>query len=69
MNDIPRQLRAQIPSSTDPNWLERMALAAEGQTYSRRMQCINNQESEGKSPPNCQAPLNLSSSGPSPKFW
>jgi hypothetical protein len=30
MNDIARQLRAQIPSSTDPGRLERMAREAEG---------------------------------------
>jgi len=29
MNEIARQLRAQIPSSTDPDWLERMAQEAE----------------------------------------
>jgi hypothetical protein len=29
MNDIARQLRAQIPSSTDPHRLERMAREAE----------------------------------------
>ena len=32
MNDIARQLRAQIPSSTDPDRLEQMAREAEGQT-------------------------------------
>ncbi|TMJ24817.1 MAG: hypothetical protein E6G95_17385 [Alphaproteobacteria bacterium] len=30
MNDTARQLRAQIPTSTDPDWLERMARHAEG---------------------------------------
>jgi hypothetical protein len=29
MNDTARRLRAQIPASTDPDWLERMACAAE----------------------------------------
>jgi hypothetical protein len=29
MNDTARQLRAQIPTSTDPEWLERMACHAE----------------------------------------
>ena len=32
MNAIARQLRAQIPSSTDPDRLEQMAREAEGQT-------------------------------------
>jgi|HubBroStandDraft_3_1064219.scaffolds.fasta_scaffold188735_2 hypothetical protein len=32
MNDIARHLRAQIPSSTDPDRLERMAREAEGRT-------------------------------------
>jgi hypothetical protein len=35
MNDIARQLRAQIPSSTDPDRLEQLAREAEGQTYPR----------------------------------
>jgi hypothetical protein len=69
MNDIARQLRAQIPSSTDPDRLEQMAREAESQTYSRRMQCIDNHESEGKGPPKSQASLNLPSCGPSLKFW
>lgn len=30
MNDTARRLRAQIPTSTDPDWLERMARHAEG---------------------------------------
>jgi hypothetical protein len=30
MNDTARRLRAQIATSTDPDWLERMALHAEG---------------------------------------
>jgi hypothetical protein len=29
MNDTARRLRAQIPTSTDPDWLERMARHAE----------------------------------------
>jgi hypothetical protein len=37
MNDIARQLRAQIPSSTDPDRLERMAREIErGTSPSRR---------------------------------
>jgi hypothetical protein len=32
MNDVARQLRAQIPSSTDPKWLEQWARDAEGRT-------------------------------------
>ena len=36
MNDIARQLRAQIPSSTDPDRLERMAREIEGGGTSRR---------------------------------
>jgi hypothetical protein len=30
MDDTARRLRAQIPTSTDPDWLERMARHAEG---------------------------------------
>ena len=37
MNDIARQLRAQIPSSTDPDWLEQMARAAERRTTPARV--------------------------------
>jgi hypothetical protein len=44
MNDIARQLRAQIPSSTDPHRLEQMARDAEGRPSSRRLQCLDNQE-------------------------
>ena len=36
MNDIARQLRAQIPSSTDPDRLERMAREIEGATSASR---------------------------------
>jgi hypothetical protein len=36
MNDIARQLRAQIPSSTDPDRLERMAREAETSPSSRQ---------------------------------
>jgi hypothetical protein len=36
MNDIARQLRAQIPSSTDPERLERMAREIEGGTPANR---------------------------------
>jgi hypothetical protein len=42
MNDIARQLRAQIPSSTDPHRLEQMARDAEGRPSSRRLQCLDN---------------------------
>jgi hypothetical protein len=33
MNEIARQLRAQIRSSTDPQWLERMAREAERRVH------------------------------------
>jgi hypothetical protein len=36
MNDIARQLRAQIPSSTDPDRLERLACEAESAAEARR---------------------------------
>ena len=36
MNDIARQLRAQIPASTDPDRLERMAREIEGATSAGR---------------------------------
>jgi hypothetical protein len=45
MNDIARQLRAQIPSSTDPDRLEQMAREAERWT-SRRTQCVESHEGE-----------------------
>ena len=38
MNEIARQLRAQIPSSTDPQRLERMAREAERQAAERQRQ-------------------------------
>ena len=38
MNEIARQLRAQIPSSTDPQRLERMAREAERQAAQRQRQ-------------------------------
>jgi hypothetical protein len=42
MNDIARQLRAQIPASTDPDRLERMAREIEGATSeSRRRGQVN----------------------------
>jgi hypothetical protein len=44
MNDVARQLRAQIPSSTDPHRLERMAQQAERQSRPHRMQRVANQE-------------------------
>jgi hypothetical protein len=44
MNDIARQLRAQIPSSTDPDRLERMAQQAERRPRPHRMQRVANQE-------------------------
>jgi hypothetical protein len=44
MNDIARQLRAQIPSSTDPHRLEQMARDAEGRPSSRRLQCLDQEE-------------------------
>jgi hypothetical protein len=37
MNDTARQLRAQIPTSTDPDWLERMARHAEGLTSAQEV--------------------------------
>jgi hypothetical protein len=47
MNDIARQLRAQIPSSTDPDRLEQMAREAERRTYRRR---IHSRDGESESP-------------------
>jgi len=38
MNEVARQLRAQIPSSTDPQRLERMAREAERQAAERQRQ-------------------------------
>jgi hypothetical protein len=50
MNDIARQLRAQIPSSTDPDRLEQMARAAEGRTSPLRTQCVDSREAESECP-------------------
>jgi hypothetical protein len=50
MNDIARQLRAQIPSSTDPDRLEQMAREAEGRTYRRRTQSVDSRDGESESP-------------------
>jgi hypothetical protein len=43
MNDIARQLRAQIPASTDPDRLERMAREIEGATSASRRRGQMNQ--------------------------
>jgi hypothetical protein len=50
MNDIARQLRAQIPSSTDPDRLEQMAREAEGRTSPLRTQCVDSRGSESECP-------------------
>jgi hypothetical protein len=50
MNDIACQLRAQIPSSTDPDRLEQMAREAEGRTSRRRTQCVDSRDGESECP-------------------
>jgi hypothetical protein len=42
MNDVALQLRAQIPSSTDPHRLERIAKQAERRPLPHRMQRVAN---------------------------
>ncbi len=51
MNDIASKLRAQIPWSTDPGWLEQMACEAEGRTSARHHGSASG-EGRGKCP-NC----------------
>jgi hypothetical protein len=49
MNDIARQLRAQIPASTDPERLERMAREIEGATSeSRRRGQVNQGQAQAE---------------------
>jgi hypothetical protein len=40
MTDIAQQLRAQIPSSTDPHRLERLAREAEDRASLRDIKCV-----------------------------